>query len=96
MERHELERLYPENAFAEDRNRNARTEAQLRHGLLVLPGAARRVDRHAGEVDDAPGTRFLAPQPEEGYREFLDRALILARTLSPPEGDDDVLQGLRQ
>jgi hypothetical protein len=96
MERHEIERVYPRDAFAEDRNRNRRTESEIQHGLLVSRDAVRRLSRQAGEVSDPSGTAFLAPFPEESYDDFVERVLVLAEALDVPQGDDSVLQGLRQ
>jgi hypothetical protein len=96
MERHEIERVYPREAFAEDCNRNSRTEAEIQHGLLVAPGEVRRLTRHAGEGADPPGTAFLAPFPEESYDDFVDRVIVLAEALELPQADERTLQGLRQ
>jgi hypothetical protein len=96
MERHEIEHAYPREAFAEDRNRNARTEAEIRHGLLVAPREVRRLARQAGEVADPAGTGFAAPFSDEGYEDFVERVLVLAEALDIPQADDQVLRGLRQ
>jgi hypothetical protein len=96
MERQEIERIYPRDAFAEDRNRNARTESEIRHGLIVSPREVRRIARQAGEVADPAGIGFLAPFPEESYDDFADRVLALAEALEIPQGNDKKLQGLRQ
>jgi hypothetical protein len=96
MERHEIERVYSRDAFADDRNRNRRTESEIQHGLIVSRDAVRRLSRQAGEVADPVGTGFLAPFPEESYDDFIERILVLAEALDVPQGDDNLLQGLRQ
>lgn len=96
MQREEIARVYPPEAFAEDCNRNARTESEIRYGLVLSSGEARRLAHQAGEVADGSETAFLAPFPEESYAAFLDRALSRAGTLDAPRSDDKVLQGLRQ
>jgi hypothetical protein len=96
MERHEIERVYSRDAFAEDRNRNRRTESEIQHGLVVSREEVRRLSRQAGEVADPAGTAFIAPFPEESYDEFVERVLVLAEALEVPQVEDDVLQGLRQ
>ena len=96
MERHEIERVYSRDGFAEDRNRNRRTEAEIQHGLIVTRDEVRRHARQSGEVADPAGTGFLAPYPEESYDDFVERVLVLAEALDLPQGDDQVLQGLRQ
>jgi hypothetical protein len=96
MDRQEIERVYAHEAFAEDRNQNARTEAEVQHGLLVSPNEMRRMARHAGEVADPPGTVFVAPYPEESYDAFAERVLALLSALDLPQTDEMTLQGLRQ
>jgi hypothetical protein len=96
MQREEIARVYPSEAFAEDCNRNARTESEIQYGLVLSSGEARRLAHQAGEVADGGETAFVAPFPEESYDDFLDRALSLAGTLDAPRSDDKVLQGLRQ
>jgi hypothetical protein len=96
MERREIEPVYPREAFADDRNRNARTESEIQHGLMVSPCEVRRLSRQAGEIAEPAGTSFLAPFPEESYEEFVDRVLVLAEALEIPQGNDKKLRGLRQ
>jgi hypothetical protein len=96
MNREEIARVYPPEAFAEDRNRNARTESEIQYGLVLSSDEARRLAHQAGEVGDGAETAFLAPFPEESYDGFLDRALSRAAKLETPRSDDKVLQGLRQ
>ena len=96
MDRPRLAALYPENAFAEDRNRNARTEAEVRHGLNLGHDAVARAARHVGEVAGPPESAFVAPFPEESYEAFLDRVTEALRHLPEPVVDPNVLQGARQ
>ncbi len=96
MDRTRLAALYPGDAFAEDRNRNARTEAEVRYGLNLSPGGAHRGSRHAGEIAGPPESDFVAPFPEEDYGTFLERALAALRALPEPATDPRVLQGSRQ
>jgi hypothetical protein len=96
MDRFRLAALYPESAFAEDRNRNARTEAAVRHGLNLGPETAARAARHVGEVAGPPESAFVAPFPEESYDAFLERALEELRRLPEPVVDPKVLHGARQ
>lgn len=96
MERQEIERVYSREAFAEDCNRNARTENEIQYGLIVSPDEVRRLAHHAGEVAAPAGTGFLAPFAQESYDDFIERVLVLVEALAIPQGNDDKLQGLRQ
>jgi hypothetical protein len=96
MDRSRLAALYPESAFAEDRNRNARTEAEVRHGLNLGHDTAARAARHVGEVAGPPESAFVAPFPEESYDAFLERALEELRRLPESVVDPKILHGARQ
>jgi hypothetical protein len=96
MDRPRFAALYPEKAFAEDRNRNARTEAEVRHGLNLAHDTVARAARHVGEVAGPPESAFVAPFPEESYEAFLDRALEELSRLPEPVLDPQILQGARQ
>ena len=96
MDPSRLAALYPEDAFAEDCNRNARSEAEVRHGLNLGHDTATRAARHVGEVAGPPESAFVAPFPEEGYDAFLDRVIEALRQLPESVVDPSVLQGARQ
>ena len=96
MDRSRLAATYPENAFAEDRNRNARTEADVRHGLNLGHDTVARAARHVGEVAGPPESAFAAPFPEESYEAFLERVLAELSRLPEPAVTPEILQGARQ
>ncbi len=96
MDRTRLAALYPETAFDEDRNRNARTEAEVRYGLNLGQDSVTRGARHVGEVVGPPESAFAAPFSEESYGAFLDRVLTELSRLPEPAVDPKILQGARQ
>lgn len=80
MERQEIERIYPRDAFAEDCDRNARSDQDAQHGLLVSAEGVWRHARRAG-VAEPPDTSFIAPVADESYEDFIDRVTVLAEAL---------------
>jgi hypothetical protein len=98
-----LERLYPEDAFANEASRNEQPDAVTR-GLRI--GSApdkdgcfelERASRHAGEPETP---YFLAPQKSQDYRRFLDEVIVAAERFgfrgeeTPGQGDARI-RGLR-
>jgi len=98
-----LERLYPEDAFANEAARNEQPDVVTR-GLRV--GSApdengcielERASRHAGEPETP---YFLAPQRSQDYRRFLDEVIVAAKRFgfrseeTPGQGDPRI-RGLR-
>ena len=97
MEKSRLAEAYPPEAFEDDANRNARSEAEVKHGVIVSRAELRRTTHHAGEVAVIPGSAFVAPYSEESYEDFLLRLQDTLRRL--PElatADPELLRGERQ
>ena len=67
-DRASVERLYPREDFERDAGENARADAKVHRGLLIVSPvnaegrfAAERASRHVGEDDPEGDTVFLAP-----------------------------------
>jgi hypothetical protein len=95
--RDSIARIYPREAYAQDRGANSDPKTEVLRGVRILSGAdgagnftLQRAARHVGEVEDAGETVFLSPfmvtlavgaDTADEYEAFLDRVIAAAQAV---------------